>query len=111
MCLFQQRDFSGILAKMKACSDNLTSFPKTLIFCKQKKTVCDVYFHLRHMLKSASLLAVYHASLSAETKEHVSSLFSSTDSQLRCLVSTIAFGMVSIDTHTILVSGMFNTHF
>ena len=39
---------------------------------------------------------MYHASLSDETKKHVFSMFASSRSSLRCLVSTIAFGMVSL---------------
>ena len=78
---------------MKACT---TSFSKTLVFCKQKRTVCDVYFHLKHAVKSTKFVTMYHASLSSETRYHVSSVFSSVESQLRCLVSTIAFGMVRL---------------
>lgn len=92
---YEQRDLSGILGKMKICvNDDAVAFPKTLIFCKHKRTVCDVLFHLRRAVKSSEFVTMYHASLSEETKQHVFSVFSSAHSQLRCLVSTIAFGMV-----------------
>lgn len=38
---------------------------------------------------------MYHASLTESTKKHLYSCFSDTRSHLCCLVSTIAFGMVS----------------
>ena len=90
---FVCREISLVLAKMKSCCNPL-SFPKTIIFCRQKRTVCDVYDHITRSLKCKSLVTVYHASLSAETKEHVYHSFCGERSQLRCLVSTVAFGMV-----------------
>lgn len=92
--VIQQRDLSGIMAKIRSCDDPI-NFPKTVIFCPQKRTVCDVYDHLKSAAKSASFINVYHASLSDETKEHVYHSFSCVGSQLRCLISTVAFGMVS----------------
>ena len=41
-----------------------------------------------------SLVSMYHANLSGETKAFIYNQFNSIQSDLRCLVCTIAFGMV-----------------
>ncbi len=72
---------------------HFSSTVKTVIFLQ---TVCDVLFHLRQAMKSDSFSTMYHASLNDETKEQVFTTFSSSDSQLRCIVSTVAWhGKVS----------------
>ena len=38
---------------------------------------------------------MYHASLTKETRQHTYMLFRDPGSQLRCIIATIAFGMVS----------------
>lgn len=40
-------------------------------------------------------IGMYHASLTKETRQHTYMLFRDPDSQLRCIIATIAFGMVS----------------
>ena len=82
---------SGIAARLQTCSDPHT-FPKTVIFCKRKQTVCSVYQYLKVASKASEYVTMYHASLSDETKEAVYSSYVS--GRICCLVSTIAFGMV-----------------
>ena len=82
---------SGVASSLKACSDP-RQYPKTVIFCKRKETVCAVYEYLKAASKSSSYVTMYHASISDETKGAVYSAFIS--GRLCCLVSTIAFGMV-----------------
>ena len=81
---------SGVTASLRSCSDP-HQYPKTVIFCKRKETVCAVYEYLKVASKS-SYVTMYHASISDETKDAVYSAFVS--GRLCCLVSTIAFGMV-----------------
>ena len=49
---------------------------------------------------SDTWISVYHASLSDETKEHVYNLFSYVGSELRCVIWTVAFGMVITTSET-----------
>ena len=69
-------------------------FPKTIIFVQTKTIACKVF----SLLKAASVsvpdrVDMYHASNTEGTKVQVHRDFSG-QTQLRCLVSTIAFGMV-----------------
>ena len=57
--------------------------------------MATIYQFLRKVAKSRSYVSMFHASLTEETKRAVYDDFTSHSSQLRCLVGTIAFGMVS----------------
>ena len=72
------------------------SFPKTLIFCKTKMQCVNVYTMLCSISPHKGLVSMYHATLSEETKVFLYRQFSASQSDLRCLVCTIAFGMVSL---------------
>ena len=72
------------------------TFPKTLVFCKTKAQCVKVYMLLSSMSSHRGLVSMYHATLSEETKEFLYRHFSARHSDLRCLVCTIAFGMVSL---------------
>ena len=61
-----------------------------------------MYDQLKSVAKSDTWISVYHASLSDETKEHVYNLFSRVGSELRCVISTVAFGMVRVRQITYL---------
>ena len=60
-----------------------------------------MYDQLKSVAKSDTRISVYHASLSDETKEHVYK-FSHVGSELRCVVSTVTFGMVRVRQTTYL---------
>ena len=70
------------------------SVPKTLVFTQTKDQAWKIF----HMLQGASTkkeyVGMYHASISQNTKTALQHLFKSDDSTLRCLVATVAFGMV-----------------
>ena len=75
-------------------------FPKTIIFVQTKAIACKIF----SLLKAATLsvpsrVDMYHASNTESTKAQVRRDFSG-QTQLRCLVSTIAFGMVSLREYT-----------
>ena len=65
------------------------------IFCKTKTQCVQVYTMFRKMSSHKDLVSMYHATLSEETKSFLYQQFTSGHSDLRCLVCTIAFGMVS----------------
>lgn len=68
--------------------------PKTLIFVRTKNNACKVYGVLNTAACHSSYVGMYHASLTNQTKEKVRTDFQG-DTKLRCLVATVAFGMVS----------------
>ena len=67
-------------------------FRKTLIFCQTKEMTSKVYTYLSYFQKDR--IAMYRVSLSNETRQHTYMLYRDPSSQLRCIVATIAFGMV-----------------
>lgn len=70
------------------------SVPKTLVFTQTK----DIAWKVFHMLHLAAVnkryVGMYHASQAQRTKLSIQQAFSSVSSDLRCLMATIAFGMV-----------------
>ena len=66
--------------------------PKTIIYTLTKNSACKVYEMLRKSVHNSHCVSMYHASLTPATKAHVHSEFQK--GTLRCLVSTVAFGMV-----------------
>ena len=77
---------------MNNCSD---SHPKVVVFCSRKDAVSTIFQFLRQSAKTKESVAMYHASLTDDTKKHIYTDFSTPHSTIRCLVATIAFGMVS----------------
>ena len=71
------------------------SLPKTVIVCKTKSVAAKVYLFLCKAASSQDAVSLYHASLTEETKTHIYTTFSSSESVIRCLCATVAFGMVS----------------
>ena len=68
--------------------------PKTIIFTQTKDMACKLVYMLQRAATKTSYVDVYHASLTQRTKCAIQDAFSSARSGLRCLVATIAFGMV-----------------
>ena len=68
--------------------------PKTIVFAQTKAVVCKLYKYLTAALGS-TVVGMYHASLTPTYKQSLQRQFSSNESSLRCLVATVAFGMVS----------------
>ena len=71
-----------------------SSVPKTLIFTQTKNIACKLYAWLSQCAATKTCVNMYHASLTHTTKAHIQEEFSSPHASLRCLVSTVAFGMV-----------------
>ena len=89
-----QKDLGGVCSRLSV-PDPL-DFPKTIIFVQTKVIAFS-------LLKAATLsvpsrVDMYHASNTERTKAQVRRDFSG-QTQLRCLVSTIAFGMVRESVH------------
>ena len=70
-----------------------SSIPKTLVFVRTKNDACKVYGILNKAACSDGYVGMYHASLTNETKENIRADFQGI-TKLRCLVATVAFGMV-----------------
>ena len=77
-------------------SSNVAGMPKTLIFTQTKNTACKVFCLLSNSASKKECVGMYHASLTHETKAYCQREFSENGS-VRCLVATVAFGMVCID--------------
>ena len=68
--------------------------PKTIIFTQSKDLACKIAYTLQQSAAKKNYVGVYHASLTQHTKCAIQEGFSSATSSLRCLVATVAFGMV-----------------
>ena len=68
--------------------------PKMVVYVQTKDMAWKVYSHLLSESVARGVIDVYHASLTRETRSRVARDFMSTSSSLKCLVSTVAFGMV-----------------
>lgn len=79
---------------MLTAKKDLSDIPKTLIFTKAKDMTCKVYSFLINSVFKKHWIGMYHASLTQVTKSFVQRQFQNDKSELRCLVATIAFGMV-----------------
>ena len=97
LAIYMQRDFGGIASSMRDCSSP-EDFPKTLVFCKTKAQCVNIYNLFIRVSTHKSIVTMYHATLSEETKEFIYHHFTAAESDLRCIVCTIAFGMVSYGT-------------
>ena len=89
-----QKDLNGICVKLAA--QDPEDIPKCLLFAQTKNIACKIFSFLRRFSLDRRYVSMYHASLTQRTKEFLRSEFSSSRSHLRCLVSTIAFGMVCL---------------
>ena len=88
-----QTDLAGIARWL--ISSPPSSVPKTLIFTQTKNIACKIYAWLSEHAATKTRVSMYHASLTHSTKAQIQQHFSSSEGDLRCLVSTVAFGMVN----------------
>ena len=68
--------------------------PKTLVFAQTKDQAWKIFHMLRGASTKKEYVGMYHASISQNTKTALQYLFKNDHSTLRCLVATVAFGMV-----------------
>ena len=68
--------------------------PKTIIYVATKNMAWKVYSTLHREAAKRCYVSVYHADLTSHTKSAIYREFKSSGSSLRCLVATVAFGMV-----------------
>lgn len=88
--LLFQKDFGGVIDLLKL---PVESIPKILIFAQTKDIAWKIYHTLSATAIDKHYVGFYHASLTNETKQFYQQQYSS-PSNLRCLVATVAFGMV-----------------
>ena len=69
--------------------------PKMLVYTQTKNAACKVYEMLSKSVQNKEYVNMYHASLTPATRTYIHNTFKQNGS-LRCLVSTVAFRMVSI---------------
>ena len=86
-----QRDLNGLCTVLK-CSPS--DIPKVIVYVPTKNTACKVYHFLRAASTNKQSVGMYHADLTQATKSSVYQDFTKSCSVVRCLVATIAFGMV-----------------
>ena len=67
--------------------------PKTIVFVQSKNAACKIFSFLKLSAFRSAYVGMYHASLTEFTKSHLRHEFRQ-QGPLRCLVSTVAFGMV-----------------
>ena len=71
-----------------------TDIPKTIVYVQTKDMACKVYHFLQQAALKRGYVGMYHANLTSHTKSVVHRDFGGPSSSLRCLVATVAFGMV-----------------
>ena len=87
-----QKDLAGLTSLL---SSTTSEIPKTLIFTQTKKSACKLFCLLTNSSSKRGAVGMYHASLTSETKLYCQRDFAK-DGSIRCLVATVAFGMVSV---------------
>ena len=75
---------------------DVNDVPKMMIYTQTKDVTCKVFSYLRKSAPQKHWIGMYHASLTEKTKVFMQRQFQNNESQLRCLVATIAFGMVCV---------------
>ena len=70
-----------------------TDIPKTIVYVQTKDMAWKVYHYLQQAPLKRCYVGMYHANLTSHTKSVVQD-FGGASSSLRCLVVTMAFGMV-----------------
>jgi superfamily II DNA helicase RecQ len=92
MVLSLQVDLCGI-AKISQ-TPVAALIPKTILYVQTKDMASRLYSYLVGESVNRSFVGVYHASLTPQTKSTVYKVFKSGTSCMKCLVATVAFGMV-----------------
>lgn len=80
--------------------DDPMSIPKILIFFGTKKHVIQAYLFLRSKAYHKHYVGAYHASLTKDTRDFVFNQYTRSSTEMRCVCSTIAFGIVSCDVQS-----------
>ena len=75
---------------------DVNDVPKMIIYTHTKDVICKVFSHLRKSAPKKHWICMCHASLTEKTKMFMQHQFQNNESQLRCLVATIGFGMVCV---------------
>ena len=68
--------------------------PKCIVYTQTKNSACKVYGFLAASAHNRKSVGLYHANITKSNKVMTHSEFSKADSDLRCLVATVAFGLV-----------------
>lgn len=86
------RDLDGLSKTLS--EDSTDNKPKTIVYTLTKNDACRVFAFLKSAARDKKCIGMYHANLTESTKTSVFNEFSQPSSRMRCLVATIAFGMV-----------------
>lgn len=88
--------FNPIIQNLK---DRRLNAEKIVIFCRNVKTVGQLYAHFIYALSEDSvnslnrIVAMFHRSTAQVNKEYILNTFPKKDSTIRLLIATVAFGM------------------
>ena len=96
-----EEDLNWIIAEMR---EHQSSFPKTIIFVQTILQATDIYEYIKVSLGNQAycegirdqahrLVSLFHGQVGQESHRFTLDTFPKTDSNLRLLISTIAFGM------------------
>ena len=94
VCGYVQRDLDGLTTLLKSTSTY--DIPKTLLYVSSKNMACKIYHFLKIASSDKHSVGIYHADLTRSYKSSVCQQFSAVTSRMRCLVATVAFGMVCV---------------
>ncbi|CAC5401108.1 unnamed protein product [Mytilus coruscus] len=73
--------------------------PKTLIFCRSIPTVAEIFLLINDELGEKRfcgdyrLVEMFHSAIPEDRKKYILEEFKKTDSKIRCVIATVAFGM------------------
>ena len=70
--------------------------PKSIVYAQTKNSACKIYRLLSSFAHSRKNVGLYHADISKSNKALTHHEFSRGGSELKCLVSTVAFGLVCV---------------
>ena len=70
--------------------------PKSIVYTQTKNSACKIYRLLSASALNRKRVGLYHADISKSNKAFTHHEFSRADSDLKCLVATIAYGLVCV---------------
>ena len=77
-------------------SSSPESIPKTLLFAQTKNAACRIYQMLNQAAVKKDYVGMFHADLTKQTKVSMQQAFSGVQSDMRCLIATIAWYVLAI---------------
>ena len=90
-----QKDLSGLIKNLIS-----TDVVKSIVYAHTKDLAWRIYHLLQMSVANKACVGLYHANLTRDLKLSIYRIFCNNSSSIKCLVATVAFGMVSNDSET-----------